>query len=362
MRLAVAGAVTVAVGAALVAHPDTRVGYVARAARGQAELLWRRVPLDDVLAHDSLGPSERARVTLVRDVKRWGREQAGLAHTDNYETLAVGWSSTIWNVSACEPLAFEPVQLWFPVVGRVPYLGFFDEGSADRWVGRMRDRGLDVHKRTAGAYSTLGWFRDPLLPGMLEWDEDRLIETLLHELTHSTLWIPGSVTFNESFASFFGEQALLAYLADRWGPDHPRVQQARTRLADDARYQALLHEVFQDLDAVYTDPALTDRDRQQRKEALLGSLPARGARAGFSNPDRFVETLRPAGWNNARLMQFRTYNHSQDWFAALLAAEDGDLASLLSRVAALTRGAADPEGAIQEAARAAGHAAPLPAP
>ena len=87
-------------------------------------------------------------------------------------------------------------------MGRVPYLGFFRRKDAEPWIRRLENQGYETYIRTAGAYSTLGWFEDPVLPGMLKWSDYRLADTVLHELAHATVWIKGSVKFNESFASF----------------------------------------------------------------------------------------------------------------------------------------------------------------
>ncbi len=331
------------------AHPDTPVGYLARAGWGQAGLLWSRVSLDRVLQDEALSRDQRGRIHLVRDVKSWGGDRAGLQHTHrNYETLAAGWDHTIWNVSACEELSFEPTSTWFPIVGRVPYLGYFNEDQADRYVRRMTRRGLDVHKRTAGAYSTLGWFKDPILPGMLRWPEDRLIETVLHELAHTTLWLPGSVKFNESFASFFGEAAMLQYLADRYGAHSERVSAAEHRLEDERLFRVLMHQVAGELEALYSAD-LPDSIKRERKAELLDELPTRAGELPFADDEWLASRIRPGDWNNARLVQFRVYNDAREGFAALLAEEDGDLGAFLARIEALVSRSADPATAIREA-------------
>ena len=139
------------------------------------------------MACDSLLDVELQRLDLV--------EQTGFGQLG----ARLGWDHTIYNVTGSAPLAFEPVVFWFPVVGSFPYLGFFDRDQARAHASGLRRQGKDVWVRTAGAYSTLGWFEDPILPHMLDWDEYSLAGTLLHELAHATLWVPGSVQFNESF-------------------------------------------------------------------------------------------------------------------------------------------------------------------
>lgn len=328
--------------------PGCRVGYLVRSGYYQAELLWSREPVDEVRASGKLTPQQLARLDLIRDAKTWGRD-IGLSATDNYETIAWEWQRQIWNISACQPLAFEPKTWWFPIVGTVPYLGYFREEDAREQEAKLSAEGWEVYVRTAGAYSTLGWFRDPILPKMLTWDDHALADTVIHELAHATLWVPGSVKFNESFANFVGEVGALRYLAERRGHHDPELVRAANRLADLEVYRALMHQLYMDLDAVYTDPTLDEAARLAGKARLFASFPARVQAAGFAEPERYLAAAQKGPWNNARLIQFKTYNTSQALFARLLEQEDGDLLAFIQRVGELTRGAKDPFAAIEAA-------------
>jgi len=346
-----------ALGVALTAsHP--RVRYVAVAATYQLELLWGRVPLDRALRDGHFTPEQVKRLELVPEIRSFAR-QIGLRERGHYATINPTWNRTVYNVSACEELAFRPATWWFPIVGAVPYLGYFDAASAETKAERLRSDGLDVHVRPAGAWSTLGWFRDPLLPAMADWDEARLANTLLHELTHATLWIPGSVAFNESLANFVGDEASLRYLATRHGEDSEEVALERARRADRDRYIAMMVELYAELDTLYASASSTDEKRLE-KQRIYGSLPSRAMRAGFSEPERWSAWFEREPWNNARLVQFKVYNRSPEWFAAVLDQEGGDLERFLAQVAAITSGQADPYVALENAATrdAAGDATP----
>lgn len=338
----------VASGAALVAAlalPGCGVRYIASSAYYQAELLASREPIDEVLASGALSAGQEQRLRLVPRLKAYGAE-LGLGHTDNYDTIAWGWNRTIWNVSACAPLAFEPRTWWFPIVGRVPYLGYFREEDARAAEARLLEEGLDVHVRTAGAYSTLGWFRDPVLPSMLTWSETDLAETVFHELAHATLWVPGSVDFNESFANFVGVEAMRRWMRSTYGEGSPEVEAAERELRDADRFEALLHALYQDLDAAYTNPALDDAAKAARKAEALASIPDRIRASDLEDPERYVRWAMRSPWNNARLAQFRTYNTNDAAFAALLEAEGGDLRRFIHRIDELTREADDPFAAL----------------
>ena len=328
-------------------HP--RVRYVAMATTYQLEVLWGRVPVEDAIAAGHFTDEEAARLRQVPAMKEHAKRM-GLADTGHYSTVNPTWARTVWNVSACEPLSFTPRTWWFPIVGEVPYLGDFDEAQAREWAADMEAQGLDVHVRTAGAWSTLGWFEDPLLPPMATWTESRLSNTLHHELTHATVWIPGSVAFNESFAQFVGEEAGLAYLIERYGDDSEQVQEERDRRADRAVFMKTMRDTYQELDAIYTDPTLGDADKLAKKQAILAALPSRVRNAGFRDPERWVAWFEKDPWNNARLVQFRVYNRSPEWFEAILEQEDRDLSRFLRRIEAITAGKSDPYRAVAKAA------------
>lgn len=333
--------------AILVAVPANPVGYLARAALGQADMLWGRVSYEDALAAGTLSAGQRARLELVPQIKRWG-QQIGLSSTDNYDTLHPTWDRTIWNVSGCAQLSFEPKRYWFPIVGSLTYIGYFDEPSARAQADRLASQGYDTYVRTAGAYSTLGWFRDPLLPHMLDWSEDRLSDTLIHELAHATLWVPGHADFNESFANFVGERGALQWLIHHHGPGSDEVARARRADEDNARYQALVHGVVDQLEALYADQALPDQAKHEQKAQILASLPARAASAGFHDAQRY-QRLFSEPWNNARLLQFRTYNRGQHAFEVVLGRQDGSLIGFIDRIRELTADGSDPWEALSEA-------------
>lgn len=345
--LAVLGLIALTLGIGMTL-PGCRVGYVVRSAWYQGELLASRRPIEEVRASGELSSAQLHALDLVDEVKAYG-ERMGLKPTRNYGTVAWGWDRQIWNVTACDPLAFRPETWWFPIVGRVPYLGYFKVEHARETEARLRAEGLDVYARTAGAYSTLGWFRDPILPGMLEWDEFDLADTVLHELAHATLWVPGSVHFNESFANFVGEEAAFQYLKDKYGPESPPVVAARQEFEDLARWRALQQALVGELDAVYQDAALSDAQKLERKAALFASLPERVSAAGFHTPDRFLRAATQGTWNNARLVQFKTYNTNRGAFEAVLARHNGDLLAFMREVGEITRGADDPFAALEAA-------------
>jgi predicted aminopeptidase len=319
--------------------------YVASSAGYQAELLASGAPVEVVLASGVLSVGEEQRLRLFAEVKAFGA-RAGLSSSHNYDRYAIRWHRTIWNLSAAPPYALAPKTWWFPIVGRVPYLGFFTDTEVLRWREQLEGEGYEVYVREVGAYSTLGWFRDPVLPAMLRWDEARIAETVCHELAHATLWIPGSVAFNESFASVVGVTARDHYLAEKYGPDSIERREAADAEHDGALFSALLAELAGELDALYQRPGVGDDERAAAKSATLAAFPDRVAAGDFRKPERWARYAASQTWNNARLSQFRTYHTGHQDFLALLDASGGDLPPFIDAVRLRTRGAADPFAAI----------------
>jgi predicted aminopeptidase len=323
------------------------VGYVVKSGWYQMEMLAKREPIDAVLQTNRLNPEQAERLALVPGIKAFG-EQLGLAETGSYESISLDWQRTIYNVSACHPIAFEPKTWWFPIVGRVPYLGFFREQDAERRANKLRQHDLDVWVRTAGAYSTLGWFRDPVLPAMLEWTEADLSETLLHETAHATLWVKGSVRFNESYANVVGKLAADAYMREKYGSDSPEVQEMLAEQEDLILWRELLHRLYKELDTVYQDPDSGDDYKYKRKQEILDALPQQVAQAPFSDRKRFDRASRKGPWNNARLLQFRTYNAHREAFDAVLETCGREISCFIETIREITHGQSDPYVALYE--------------
>ncbi|TNE87384.1 MAG: hypothetical protein EP330_18115 [Deltaproteobacteria bacterium] len=348
LRRIAAGLVAASLGfAALTASPHQVPGYLLRQGLHQASMLYGRMPVSEARRRGLLSEDDEAALERVDDILAFGAE-IGLFTGERYTSIHPSWDKTVYNVSACQPDAFKPVRWSFPVVGRLPYLGFFDEVAATSASRHLRQRGYDVYQRTAGAYSMLGWLEDPLLPHMLRWNESRLSSTLLHELTHATLWVPGSVAFNESFANFVGQEAALRYLIARHGDDSDEVAREHERREDREAYAGMLRELYMELDTLYQ----SDRPREDKlraKAAILAALPQRTAGLGLHQTKAYVRSVRSGEWNNARLVQYRTYNRSSAWFEALLEQENGDLVRFIDRVEALGRSGEEPYAALAHA-------------
>ena len=323
------------------------LGYVLSSSYHQMELLRSKVPIKDARASGKLTASQIRALDVIADVRAFGAE-IGLSATDNYTEIALEWDRTIWNVSGCQPDWFEPKTWWFPIVGRVPYLGFFSEEKVREKAEEIKADGMDVYVRQVAAYSTLGWFEDPILIPMLDWGEFDLACLVLHELTHATLWLPSDVGFNESFANFVGDVAAARYMAARHGVGSEAYRETLSRRADQKLWRSVRHDLYTDLEDFYTNEGLTIEERLVGKAAIFATLAERVKQAGFNRPEGYLRSAVEGTWNNARMIQFRAYNQDEVLFADVLNVMGGDIVALIFRVGELVDGAEDPRQVLRD--------------
>jgi predicted aminopeptidase len=251
--------------------------YLAHLAGGQLRLLRARRPIPAVLADPATPAAVRDVLALVPDVRRFAA-QLGLAVDDEYRTY-VSWPGdrVVTALVATEPREVDPAGFWFPLVGTVPYKGFFDEARAARAAASLVARGYDTCLVPVPAYSTLGWFDDPVVQPMLRGGRGPFVEMLLHELTHATVFVESDADFNESVATFVGEEGAVRFFATRGEPEAAARERARVR--DDRAVAAVLRTLRERLAALYAaHPA--------RSGSAAGAAEVATARAGLEREAR----------------------------------------------------------------------------
>jgi predicted aminopeptidase len=213
-------------------------------------------------------------------------------------------------VQAAQPDRFEFVTWWFPVVGKVPYLGFFAKADRDAKAASLVADGLDVHKTGAGAFSSLGWFEDPLFTSMVNRGEPELAHLLFHELTHRTFWAPGSVEFNENLAEYVAHVLTLDYLRKAGRTDLVAAYDAR--LADRKLFKAWLKSLKAALTAVYDNPGhLPKAGVLKSKAETLARFLAPPVVPEF----KVANYVEGEDWNNAAILSAGLYSPDLDRFA-----------------------------------------------
>lgn len=300
----------IAVGLALACTRCVEADYLLHAIEGQLDLACRARSIESAAADDELDPKTRALLADVPRMKAFAVE-SGLEPTSSYETfVGLDRPSVVYVVSAAPPLSLEPKRWWFPVAGNVPYLGWFDKNLAVQQARWLQADGWDVDVRGASAYSTLGWFDDPVLSSMIEDADDALAElanVILHESVHATVYVPGQSSFNEGLATYIGDELTVRFLDARFGP---RSEALATWLDGEARGREIrerFHRGYEELSALYASD-LPDADKLAKKKTLLAEIQAD------------VRFRRPI--TNATLAGYSTYHSSREDFARLWEACD----------------------------------------
>ena len=313
--------------------------YVLKAGIAEARILRARRPIPEVILDSATDERTRGMLVLAMDARTFAIEQLRLDVGRSYTSFTQLESDTLAHIlSAARRDRLEPRTWWFPVVGRFPYKGFFDLDDALSAQRDLEEEGWDTYLRPTAAFSTLGWFADPLLSTVLRRDDIDMVETILHELSHNHLFVSGQVMFNESFATFVGRVGAAQFFCTRegGGPDTVKCARARARWRDEIRFSMFLDELLDELVAVYTDAELTTEDKLRERATTFAEAQSRFR----SDVQPTFEAQTFGGFlsmplNNATLLSRTVYYHRLYDFDALLQAQ-GD--NLENAVAALKEG------------------------
>ncbi len=320
--------------------------YLIRAAYEEARILARREPIDEMLADDALDPETRAKLQLCLEARSFAERRLGLEVGGSYASVAtVDQDQVIHVVSAAYRDKLESYTWWFPIVGRVPYRGYFRRESALGLAQNLEDQGYDTYVRRALAFSTLGYFDDPLLSHLLRYDEEELVETILHELLHGTIYVSGHAAFNESFANFVGHRGAVAFFEEQ---DRPEIARRAAERWDDSRqFSHLLSEILDQIEGAYAS-GVEESDR-----ALLFAA----ARASYAerswHTDEFGR-FADGPLNNAVLLARYVYFDRLDLFEQVYQRFDGDLPRAIEWIAQAARSSDDPYSGVETALDPAG--------
>lgn len=315
-------------------------GYVLRAGWEELKILERRRPLREAVHDTTLSSELRGKLRLVQDARAFADRELGLDPGDSFTSFAAVESDTLLLVvSAAYPYRLEWKTWWFPIVGEVPYRGYFDFQGALRAEERLRRRGFDTWVRPTAAFSTLGWLPDPLLSTALRGDSVSVVETVVHEITHTTFFPAGEANFNESFATFVGHRGAIAFFCDALRREEP-CERARDRWHDTRVFGAFYRELLEDFRELYGRP-LPDSALARRKRTLFREAAARydeevRPRLRVGRYGR----LDPEGLNNAWLLSRVLYYTRLDDFERLYRGHG----NLREAAAALIREARGGEG------------------
>jgi predicted aminopeptidase len=330
--------------------------YLSRAAYEEARILAKRKPIDRVVADSTTPVEERDKLRLVQAARLFARDSLGLTPKETFTRYSrLDRDTLVLVVSASFPDRLARKTWWFPIVGRFPYKGFFDFDGALRTAESLRREGYDVSVGASSAFSTLGWFNDPVVSTTLRLDSVSLVNTVIHEIAHTTFFAKGQVVFNESFASFVGGRGAIAFF--RAQNDSALTARAEREWNDDLVLGRFWSSLFSELDSAFAahpdslDPAGAKAKRMAARERIY-------AAARVTLRDSVVPRLSTYGptWaervplDNAVLMARRVYATGLDDFDAVYARENQSIAQSVRRIIALAKSEPDaPYNALKAA-------------
>jgi predicted aminopeptidase len=321
--------------------------YLVRAGVAEAKILARRQPIIGLVADSTTPPAIASKLRLVLAARRFAEDSLGLHAKESFTTFSqLDRDTLVLVLSGAYRDRLVPKTWWFPIVGSVPYKGYFDFPGAQRAAAALAADGFDVYLRPSPAFSTLGWFNDPLLSTSLRADTLDLANTVIHEVTHNTFYAPGQAVFNESFANFVGARGSAQFFRSRGSG--PAADQIDARWSDEkvmARFWASLYaEVDSAFRAHSSDSAarLTARDSiyARARRRLVDEL---GPQLRTIGP-RALERMR---LDNAALLAHRIYNTDLDVFDAIFDMRENNVRSTVACVVELAKAKPkDPYGAL----------------
>lgn len=311
------------------------ISYYGQAAKGQLSLLISRKEIQSLLNDETLNEDARRKLALILEAREFAEEHLHLEPGSSYLSyVELDRPYVVWNVFAAPEFSTRAKTWCYPIAGCVSYRGYFSEERAREFADSLEQEQLDVYSGGVDAYSTLGWFDDPLTSAVLRRSDDALVTLLFHELAHRLVYLPGDTTFNESFATFVEQEGLR-----RWLQVHPHpglMLELEREASIDRAFVALVSRYRDELDRLYSQ-SLDDEAMRVAKakvqDALREEYEVFREQWDYRGYDRwFAGPL-----NNAQLGTVASYNDLVPGFARLLEKSEGDLARFYAEVTEVSK-------------------------
>jgi len=305
--------------------------YVLRQAAGQLQMMARCVPIDQVLASGQLEAERQRKLMLVVEARDFARDQLHLRVGNSFSLYhETAGKPVAYNLSAARKDALVPRRWHFPLIGTLDYIGFFSRADAEVAARQLEQEGYDTLIYPVDAYSTLGWFPDPVHSSFLARSDGALVETVIHELAHNTVYAAGQSTFNESLATFVGRLGARLFFQNR-GPEGAAILERLERsYADAERITAWMEELITDLRKHYARDIPTT-EKIEGREAIFETARRRFVRdvqPHLLEPDRYAGfAIIPT--NNAYVLLHQRYHLDLDLFDAAYRATGEDFSRFI---------------------------------
>ncbi len=286
--------------------------------KGQLSIVMNARPIENVLKDPGFPDSLKYKLELIREIKQFAIDSIAIAPSENYSTVYDQHKQPIlWAVSACEPYSFKAKEWTFPFLGTVSYKGFFEKKEAQKEILALKLNGYDVDVYSPSGWSTLGWFKDPVLSNMLYGTEGQLADLIIHELSHGTLYVKNNVTFNENLASFIGDKGAEKFLLFKYGIPSKQYITYVQKKADEKVFKNYILKSKNRLDSLYSSLTATasEQIKKEKKNKLITQI-VRGVNSLplFKKRGYFNYSLQAFSEKNAFFMAFDRYDSQYEIF------------------------------------------------
>lgn len=292
------------------------IGYLLKQAKGQVRIITHSQSKESYLANPDTPPEHREKLALVEEIRQYAFDSLGLKRTRSYtKVYNQKGEALLWVITASQKYALEPKTWKFPITGEVTYKGFFNKEDAEEEKARLEAEGWEVRTREVNAWSTLGYLPDPILSEMLDDAPGDMANVIIHELSHSTIFIRGDVEESENLASFIGDVGAGLFLEQKYGKNSNELFEY---LTGDDDYRKLTQHLLRGanrLDSLYKAPVFVSYAAPQKdtvKTQLLQRIMADLDTVSFSVPKRYSRLRNGKLPNNAFFIEFRQYNNRQN--------------------------------------------------
>jgi len=321
--------------------------YVIRAAYEEGKILWKREPIEELLKNPDLNAQTREKFELVLAIRVYARDELKLRVKGSYAAYShLDRPVLSYVLTAAPQTSLEPYTWWFPFVGRVPYKGFFSQAKAESKANAFQQRGYDTTIRPVSAFSTLGWFDDPLLDHLLRLDKVTLAEVIFHELLHNTSFVAGSVNFNESLANFFGNRAGMIFFRDRYGEASPEYLQAARAWEEELGFSTFINRVADSLQELYQRD-LSKEEKLRLRQSIFSRSQKEWVRLVADKTQHQYRGYSKQEVNNAVVAHYLLYLGGLDLFESLYQAQGKDLVKLVASIRQSIDGGEPPFEAVR---------------
>jgi predicted aminopeptidase len=284
---------------------------------GQLSLIMRAQPVEKVLKDPLFPDSLKLKLHLVQEVKQYTIDSLGLNPSNNYTTVYnQHHKPVLFTITACEPYSFKAKEWTFPFLGAVSYKGFFKKEKAKKEFYKLIHEGYDVDIYSPSGWSTLGWFKDPIQSNMLERSDASLINLIIHELSHGTLYVKNNVNFNENLANFIGDKGTEQFLIDKFGKGSRIFEDYEQKKVDEKIFTAYMLRSTERLDSLYhvftADP---ESLKKSKKDKLIMQIVVGVNRLPlYKTKNYFRYALQAFSEKNAFFMSFTRYDSQYELF------------------------------------------------